>query len=453
MMQRKQSVELHVAHVKWPARFVTGGVYAGLLAGAIVIGLRTHAESLACLDPPFAVIMTVGKTAGLAAAMLVMLQLFLAARLKLVDRTFGLDRVMRFHKWSGAAALVLASAHPLLLYSTASYPPIYFSRDEWPLFFGGLGLMILVIVAGTSLFRSFLGLEYGAWRKIHMLFVLVAIIVSVHVLIRGSELAYGPPRIFWMSVVVMYIATFVWSGICRPILIERNFFTVKSIAKTSHNVHTIELKPLKRSRFTYLPGQFAFLTLRRKDGPVEEHPFTISSTPTRSKSISFTIKESGDYTSAIGNVKFGTKATVDGPYGRFGHLFHGRGDVLMIAGGIGITPMLSMLRYMVDTKDNRGIHLIWGNRKAKDIIFRNELDKMQSKLPNFSVSHVLSDEPDWEGETGFATEELLAKLLTEQDRGARVFLCGPPPMMKLAASALRKLGIKKSRIVTERFAL
>ena len=156
----------------------------------------------------------------------------------------------------------------------------------------------------------------------------------------------------------------------------------------------------------------------------------------------------------MGRLKAGEKAVVDGPYGLFSFLAHvlKPGDELvMISGGIGITPMLSMLRYMADTSDSRKVTLIWSNRTEADILCREEIEGMKKKLPNFAIHHVLTQQKDFEGHTGRLTAETLQKLLSGCDREASVFVCGPPPMMDATCRHLKGLQFKGCHIYKEKF--
>ena len=146
---------------------------------------------------------------------------------------------------------------------------------------------------------------------------------------------------------------------------------------------------------------------------------------------------------------------MDGPYGLFSHLARAPqpGPLVMIAGGIGITPILSMLRHMAAAADERPVTLIWGNRREADIVYRQELHAMAAGPLNLRIHHVLSQQPDWPGPTGFVNAPLLQRLLTTEELGGHVFLCGPPPMMASVRRALRSIGVPGRRIHTERFAL
>jgi ferredoxin-NADP reductase len=243
-----------------------------------------------------------------------------------------------------------------------------------------------------------------------------------------------------------------------PVRARREAYEVTEVTPETHNVWTLTLEPPEgQRRPEYQPGQFQFLTLYRSlDLPVEEHPFTASSDPSEPASLAFSIKESGDFTSTVGQTKPGDKAALRGPYGRFSYMLQPDADKLVfIAGGIGITPLMSMLRHMRSTGADKRVLLIYGNRTQKDIAFHDELAAMQAgEHPELTVVHVLS-EPDetWQGETGLLDRERLGRLCGPDLAGKSFYVCGPPPMSASVLRALRDLGVPASRMHHEHFAL
>jgi predicted ferric reductase len=249
---------------------------------------------------------------------------------------------------------------------------------------------------------------------------------------------------------------FAWVKVIKPVILKKSVFRLTNVSLAGKDAFGIELTPEEEHVFPYAPGQFAFLKFNSKGVSREEHPFTISSTPTRNKSFCFTVRCSGDYTSEIGHLKKGDTATIDGPYGLFSHLTfapHPKSEVIMIAGGVGITPMLSMLRYMVDMNDERKVTLVWSNRTAEDIVFESEFQEMEKRLRGLKIHHVLTRQPGREAESARLDESKLRNLLAECSRKAMVFVCGPPKMMKGVHAALRRIGFPKRAIKMERFAL
>jgi ferredoxin-NADP reductase len=189
--------------------------------------------------------------------------------------------------------------------------------------------------------------------------------------------------------------------------------------------------------------------------PDEEHPFSIASSPSPEGLISLTIKESGDFTATIGRIKPGDLATVHGPFGRFSHVFHPNADDLtFVAAGVGITPLMSMLRYMRDQREARRVLLVYANRGAADIVFRSELESMQSGgFPILETIHVLSQPPaDWDGATGRLDTESL-RLLCGGFSGKTFFICCPPIMTSGLIRGLKGAGVSPKRIHVDHFGL
>jgi len=414
-----------------------------------------------------------GKLCALLAAGLFLIQFFLSARLKALDRSFALDRLLKLHAKVGATAGVLAFLHPVLIYSQSA-GLVRSGWDLWPEGLGAVALLIAMTIVATSLYRKFLELSWEAWRALHNLVFVMIAMVAVHSLTLGGDLQERWASAFWWLMLAAFAALFIYDKFYKPGLIRRTPYTVIEVTQVSHDTWNIELEAPQPGGFRQVPGQFAFLTLLRDEmeggnprfhpvrflkldifgaaGPDEEHPFTISSGASETGRISFTVKESGDYTATIGQTRPGTPALVDGPYGQFSHLIRGEGDILMIAGGVGITPLLSMLRHIA-AFGGPAVTLIWGNKTEQDILFRDEIEGFADEVPRFKVHHILSKQEDWSGPTGYVTKDVLSQLLSEEELSRRVFLCGPPVMMDKVTTALRALGVPRRDIHTERFAL
>jgi predicted ferric reductase len=231
----------------------------------------------------------------------------------------------------------------------------------------------------------------------------------------------------------------------------RRIYNVQSVTQETHNTFTLTYVPEKGKRFDYKPGQFLFLKLKRPGRKTEWHPFTISSSPTQGDFLQNTIKQSGNYTDTINQTLTTDKAIIEGPYGRFSFLNIDAKSFLFIAGGVGITPMMSMIRYLRDTNDSRAVVLLYANRKIEDIIFKNELEQLHA---NFNVVHVMSNEAEnYPGYKGHISMEIIEKSAKNILNEADVFLCGPPVMMKKALLILKQLKVPSSWIHYERFSI
>ncbi len=224
------------------------------------------------------------------------------------------------------------------------------------------------------------------------------------------------------------------------------------------DIHTIMLEP---SRFharkfdglRFEPGQFAWVKVGKSPFAVTWHPFSISSSAEKAGQVTLSIKAAGDFTREISYLEPGTPVYLDGPHGAFTiDRYDGPGFVF-IGAGVGITPLLSMLRTMADRDDLRPCYLFFGNREWEDVAFREEIEDLEGRL-NLEVVHVLSRPPEgWEGEEGRIGAAVLARHLPARCRSLQYFICGPEPLMDAVEDALADLGVPKRRIHSERFAM
>jgi predicted ferric reductase len=430
---------------------------AALLIGASTIALRTHPKEIAEYGTTAACLVTTGKIFGLLAAALVLIQFPLSAKLKAMDRVFGLHRLLLAHRALGLSAVVLASLHPLFVFAPKAKEIGALRLAIWPELLGAVLLIGLWIAVCTGLWREFLRLPYGIWYLFHRLGTFsAAVLVTIHVLNVSHDFEQGWPLYALIVVLALYVALFAWEKGIKQTILKKRMYAVTDITPAGKDTYAVALAPEDGEVFPYGPGQFAFVTFRSEALPLERHPWTISSTPTRPKNLIFTIKCSGDFTRLIGRLKPGDRAVVDGPYGLFSYPAHVRDpneELVMVAGGVGVTPMLSMLRYMADTGDGRKTTLVWSNRTEADILYREELETMKGELPDLSIHNVLTRQRDFQGHTGRLDTAMLKELLSGCSREASVFVCGPPPMMDAACKVLRGIGFKAHFIHTERFSI
>jgi ferredoxin-NADP reductase len=160
-----------------------------------------------------------------------------------------------------------------------------------------------------------------------------------------------------------------------------------------------------------------------------------------------TVKESGDFTRTIGLTRVGDRALVEGPFGRFSHVHDPAARLLFIGAGVGVTPLVSMLRFLRDTADPRPVLFLCVSRSEADIAFRAELAELPGHM---TVVHLLS-RPEGRGSGGRLDTATLRELAGASLAGAAVFLCGPAGFMAELGRSLRRLGVPRARIHTERF--
>jgi predicted ferric reductase len=401
-----------------------------------------------------------GKSLALLGFMLLALQFVLSARFKWIERPFGLDMIFHFHRQMGIFAIALLSIHPLLLAAGGEGWSLLNPFEAPPRIL--LGQVSLVVLWGhvlASLLRRSLELGFESWRRIHNLGALLVLTGGlVHSWLAGGDLGWWGLRTLWVVVFAVALVAYGHHRILRPWLLRRNAYEVTVVHKEARNVFTLTLAPAAGGRrFDFLPGQFHFLTLRPQDRhAAEEHPFTISSSPTAGNLLASTVKRCGDFTASIGETRVGDRVSVHGPFGRFSYVLHpDETDLVFIAGGIGITPLMSMLRHMRDCGARLEVLLLYASRTEPDVAFQDELAEMErGAWPRLKVVRILSRASSrWRGEKGHVDRERIHRLCGADLSGKAFYVCGPEPMMTAVAQTLRQLGVETSRIHWEKFSL
>ena len=438
-----------------------------IMGAGILFPLAFWADSFSQSQALGLYIYNTGRLWALAGFLLLLYQYILSSKIKWLERGIGLDRLFIIHRTCGAAALVLIILHPVFIF--VSMPLQGFGLPITPLVAVGVNAaVILAVTAGAALLYRALRLKYETWKNIHRASYVLLPLVFFHSFFLGSSTRVQPIRSYWLFLGALFLYVLIHRTLAWLHIRKHSFFVSEVKQETSDTWSVF----FKGRQISYKPGQFMIVRLIRNRKVSEPHPFTISSSPAR-EALSITVKSVGDFTSAIGKTTILDRAYIDAPYGIFSFLNYNAPVLVFISGGIGITPFMSMLRYMRDRKMERRVLLIWGNKTEADITFRKELDQIALEMPLLKVVHVMSSQESWQGEKGLVNTELLRKYISgstpalpraaaphtavphaeAQYTSAQYFLCGPPPMMNGVLRSLKQLGIPKSRVHDERFSL
>lgn len=376
----------------------------------------------------------------------------LSGRYRRVSARVGMDLTMRFHQWMALAALAFLLLHPFL-YTDYSQRPGGTGVRLTPAatVSGMLAWMLLLALVVFAWFRRHLPLSYEAWRLTHGLgALLVAALGAHHVLDTGHYAQHAWLRGFWLAASALAIAALGWAYLLKPLV--QSSWRVVAVAPEAERIWRVVLEPRRAREFAFEAGQFVWLKLHRAFGRITEHPFSIASAPGQLPRLQFLVKEGGDFTGGIGRVAPGTRAYVDGPYGNF--TLEGRDGrgIVLIAGGVGIAPLLSLARDLAATHDPRPLTLIYADRTERQLAARNELEAL-ARAPGHALHLVLAEPPaGWSGLRGQLDAANLRACLPRDDARAWLyFVCGPPAMIDAVEQALARLGVPLGQIVSERF--
>ncbi|MCB4823944.1 ferredoxin reductase family protein [Roseicella aerolata] len=397
---------------------------------------------------------------GFAGMAMMGVQFALTARLRPLTAPFGIDIIYLFHRYLAWIALALVLVHFGILwlgYEEALGPTIDPREAPWELTAGRAALVLFALAVITSEWRKLLRLEYGLWRYAHVALATLGFAAAVaHILGIGYFTAAPVKRVLWLSVTLVWVLLLVWVRVAKPWEQKRHPWRVVAVRPERNDTWTLALEPDGHAGLKgFSPGQFAWLTLRGSPFGLREHPFSIASAPEDLPRIEFGIKALGDFTGRIGEIRPGEVAYLDAPYGVFSiDRVPDAAGFVGIVGGIGVTPMMSMLRSMAARADRRPVWLFYGNKTWEKVVFREELEALRSRL-DLRLVHILEEPPEgWQGETGHVTRELLERHLSPELRPRlHHFLCGPPPMTAAAEKALHELGLPAHRVQTEVFEL
>ena len=384
------------------------------------------------------------------------LQFALIARFRRISEPFGIDLVMQYHRQIGILAVVLVLAHPVVL---IAWRPAYASMlnpvaGDWAGRSGLLATAAMVGLVVVSIWRRPLHIGYETWRVTHALLGIAALaLAQLHASLTGLYLAATWKHVALVIWSALFVGLIVFLRLLKPFDLARRPWRLAEVRPDVAETWSLAVEPVDHEGLAFAPGQFAWLKIGGSPWSVEEHPFSFSSSAERPARLEFGIKELGDFTSRLGGVPVGTPVLIDGPHGSFSCDLHPADAFLLIAGGIGISPILSMLRTLADRHDRRPIRLVYACSRWGRVAFRAELEMLENRL-DLRIVYVLEEGHEgWTGPVGYVTREVLEPLLAEDAPSRQVFLCGPDTMMMVVERILLDCAVPRHGISMERFNL
>lgn len=391
---------------------------------------------------------------------MLLLEFVLSGRFHGVSGRVGIDVTMRVHQLAALGVLLFLFAHPFL-YAVPRLSPdpmraVSFVQrmfaGEWYRS-GVVAWILLLALVPMAIFRDRLPFRYEIWRASHGVgAALIAAFGLHHTLTVGTQAGRAVLAVFWVVLTGLAVLTLLFVYLVKPLLQLRRPYRVVANRPVADRCWELVVRPEHHEALHFLAGQFAWLNLGHHPLSLTEHPFSISSAPADRPDLAFTIKQSGDFTNRIGEVALGTRAWLDGPHGHF-VLRHPRPDrIAFIAGGVGLAPIIGMLRQLRAERWRGRASLVYGNRVESQLLYRGELEQMAREM-RLGLHLVLSEPPpDWAGPVGELDRGMLDACLEKADRGGWVyFVCGPPAMMNSVERSLRSFGVPARQVVAERF--
>jgi len=293
-----------------------------------------------------------GILAGLVGTDLLLLMLVLAARLPPVDRAFGHDRAMAVHQQMGKPALYLILAHAALLtVGYAAAENVNLVAEAWSMLttlpdmpLALLGTVLLVSVVITSLVVVRRKFRYEAWHAVHLLAYLAVLVAIPHQLSVGNLLSEGTiARYYWLALYAAVAGSIVLFRFVLPVVRSvRHGLIVESVDPVAPGVASIRLSGRHLDELKATAGQFFVWRFWAKGVWWQSHPFSLSAAPTAS-TLRITVRALGDASSTLTTLTHGTRVSFEGPYGIFTDRARTAPGLVLIAAGIGVAPIRSLL--------------------------------------------------------------------------------------------------------------
>jgi predicted ferric reductase len=423
--------------------------------GVLIVAMWLRHGGLDQLGSVAGTAVAVGQLTALVGTYLALIQLVLMSRAPWLERAFGRDGLTVAHRWIGFSAVWLIVGHAL--FTTLGFALAggeSFIGEAWVLIttwdyvlMATVSLGLLVAVAVTSVRLARRRLSYESWYGVHLYAYLAIALGFAHQLVVGTDFVDDPmARLYWIG---LYVATFgllLAFRVGAPIASNlRHRFRVANVVREADDVVSVYLTGRDLDRFPVRAGQYVvvrFLT----DGWWRAHPYSISAQP-NGRWIRLTVKALGDDSARLGGLAIGTRAIVEGPYGNLTSERSFRDRVLLVAGGIGVTPLRAL---MEELSVRAQVTLLYRAHDVADLVFRSELDALAVRR-GVTVRYLVGPR----ARAGTAAADPLGRTsiaaMVPDVADRDVYICGPHPLMDAVSRTVRSLGVPAERIHQEHF--
>ncbi|MEW2426102.1 ferric reductase-like transmembrane domain-containing protein [Streptomyces nigra] len=396
--------------------------------------------------------LTAAKFFGMHAALIMLFQLQLVARVPWVDRRLGMDKLTLWHRWVGFALLWTIVTHAVLVVlgyaalDEASAATTFLALSGVPASLLGMTAAALVIAVGTfSARRARSKLRYEVWHALHLLLYVALVVAFLHQLMepsafRSTSMAYA----YWGALWVLSLGSLVVGRFVVPIYRNlRHRFVVEEVLPESPSVVSVRVTGRRLDQLSARPGQFFIWRFPGHNPWWCANPFSLSAAPD-DRSLRLTARVVGDATASFGSMPAGARAVLEGPYGALTSLHRRQPGALYIAGGMGVTPIRSLL----EEEESKDVVVIYRARDLEEAVLLDEIRGLADSR-SWQLHTALGRSAD--GVRPFEPSNLAALVpdIAERD----VFVCGPPAMTSALLETLRALGVPRRQVHAENFNL
>ncbi|WP_184691404.1 ferredoxin reductase family protein [Saccharothrix tamanrassetensis] len=433
-----------------PKAVARAGLYAVLAANVAVVTALFVAAGLSSNA-----LVLVGRLTGLYGALLMAFQLLLVARLPWLDRRLGMDRLTSWHRWVGFSLLWMLLAHAVFITfgyaGLASLPPVdelvSLATTVQGVLRAIVALVLILLVGGVSARFARRRMAYETWHFIHLYTYIAVVLAFSHQIGVGTTFTASPAATaYWWGVWGFALGSVIAGRLVLPLWRNvRHRLRVISVVPESEDVVSIYITGRDLHRLPARAGQFFLWRFLTRDRWWQANPFSLSAAPD-GRHLRLTAKALGEGSASLRELKPGTRVFAEGPYGAFTTLHQTRPNTLLVAGGVGITPVRALLEEL------RGhVVVIYRVSRPQDAVLLHELRGLARNRG--AVLHVVTGPSNARTPDGPPLGPRAISRAVPDIRDRDVFVCGPPGMTSAVLQSVRELGVPKQQVHAERFSL
>jgi predicted ferric reductase len=419
----------------------------------VIIGLWVHGGGITGVYSLGTLLTSIGRITGLLGVYTLLIQMLLLARLPFLKWIASFDRLAVWHKLNGKLTLSLILAHVGSI--TAGYAlmdrlsiraQFWSFLQSYPGMIAALiGTLVLILVVLTSIVLVRRRLGYQTWFLMHLMAYSAVTLAWFHQVPTGRELITNPlAAAFWTALYVATLQLIILFRFGQPIV--RNLWhrlRVDEVTEEGPGVVSLRITGHHLAWLNARAGQFFLWRFLDRERWQEAHPFSLSAAPD-GKSLRITVKDLGDFSQRIGEIAPGTRVLLEGPFGSFTDEARSRERVLLIAGGVGITPIRALLEEM-----SGDLVLIYRATREDDLLFRDEFDAL-ARERDITIHYVIGDRRA-PGNGQLMSAQHLRELVPDMGR-REIYLCGPTAMMRSIRTNAQRAGVPAQHIHFDAFA-
>ncbi|HWO59343.1 MAG TPA: ferredoxin reductase family protein [Umezawaea sp.] len=400
-------------------------------------------------------LLLLGRVTGLYAALTMAFQFVLIARLPWFDRRLGMDRLTTWHRWTGFTLLWTLVAHAVFitlgLAQQSELSPVDQFVDLATTVEGVLraivALVLIIVIGGASARFARRRMAYETWHFIHFYAYVAVVLAFTHQVAVGSTFVASPAATaYWWGLWAFALGSVVLGRFALPLWRNlRHQLRVAAVVPEAHNVVSIYITGKDLDKIPAKAGQFFLWRFLTPDRWYKANPFSLSAAPD-GRSLRLTAKALGEGSASLRGIRVGTRVFAEGPYGAFTSMHRTRPNTVLVAGGVGITPIRALL------EEIRGhVVVLYRVSNPNDAVLMNEMRSLAHARG--AVLHLLSGPSSAPTPRGpmLGPHSLVGMIPDIRDRD--VFVCGPPAMTRAVMDSLRELKVPKQQVHAERFSM